>query len=55
MGYDRGDSFPLNFQPNGILFGSHPLAYAQGVSRRTFVQGAFEGALNGAPHSVETN
>ena len=22
MGYDRGDSFPLDFEPNGILFGS---------------------------------
>ena len=22
MGYDRGDSFPFNFEPNGILFGS---------------------------------
>ena len=22
MGYDRGDSFPLDFQPNGIPFGS---------------------------------
>ena len=22
MGYDRGDSFPLDFGPNGILFGS---------------------------------
>ena len=22
MGYDRGDSFPFNFEPNGIQFGS---------------------------------
>ena len=22
MGYDRGDSFPLDFEPNGIPFGS---------------------------------
>ena len=22
MGYDRGDSFPIDFEPNGILFGS---------------------------------
>ena len=22
MGYDRGDSFPFDFEPNGILFGS---------------------------------
>ena len=22
MGYDRGDSFPFNFEPNGIPFGS---------------------------------
>ena len=22
MGYDRGDSFPFNFEPNGNLFGS---------------------------------
>ena len=22
MGYDRGDSFPTNFEPNGIPFGS---------------------------------
>ena len=22
MGYDRGDSFPFDFKPNGILFGS---------------------------------
>ena len=22
MGYDRGDSFPLNFEPNGNPFGS---------------------------------
>ena len=22
MGYDRGDSFPLHFEPNGIPFGS---------------------------------
>ena len=22
MGYDRGDSFPCNFEPNGIPFGS---------------------------------
>ena len=22
MGYDRGDSFPLNFEPNGIPLGS---------------------------------
>ena len=22
MGYDRGDSFPLDFEPNGILFSS---------------------------------
>ena len=22
MGYDRGDSFPLNFEPNGIPFSS---------------------------------
>ena len=21
MGYDRGDSFPFNFEPNGIQFG----------------------------------
>ena len=21
MGYDRGDSFPFDFEPNGILFG----------------------------------
>ena len=21
MGYDRGDSFPFNFEPNGIPFG----------------------------------
>ena len=22
MGYDRGDSFPIDFEPNGIPFGS---------------------------------
>ena len=22
MGYDRGDSFPFDFEPNGIKFGS---------------------------------
>ena len=22
MGYDRGDSFPFDFEPNGFLFGS---------------------------------
>ena len=22
MGYDRGDSFPFDFEPNGIPFGS---------------------------------
>ena len=22
MGYDRGDSFPFDFEPNGIQFGS---------------------------------
>ena len=22
MGYDRGDSFPLDFEPNGFTFGS---------------------------------
>ena len=22
MGYNRGDSFPFDFEPNGILFGS---------------------------------
>ena len=22
MGYDRGDSFPFNFEPSGIPFGS---------------------------------
>ena len=22
MGYDRGDSFPFDFEPNGILFGA---------------------------------
>ena len=22
MGYDRGDSFPFNYEPNGIPFGS---------------------------------
>ena len=22
MGYDRGDSFPVDFEPNGITFGS---------------------------------
>ena len=22
MGYDRGDSFPFDFEPNGITFGS---------------------------------
>ena len=22
MGYDRGDNFPFNFEPNGIPFGS---------------------------------
>ena len=22
MGYDRGDSFPVDFEPNGIPFGS---------------------------------
>ena len=22
MGYDRGDSFPFDFEPNGIAFGS---------------------------------
>ena len=22
MGYDRGESFPFDFEPNGILFGS---------------------------------
>ena len=22
MGYDRGDNFPFDFEPNGILFGS---------------------------------
>ena len=22
MGYDRGDSFPFDFEPNGIIFGS---------------------------------
>ena len=22
MGYDRGDSFPFDFEPNGIRFGS---------------------------------
>ena len=24
MGYDRGDSFPFDFEPNGIPFGSKP-------------------------------
>ena len=23
MGYDRGDSFPFDFEPNGIPFGSN--------------------------------
>ena len=24
MGYDHGDSFPFDFEPNGIPFGSKP-------------------------------
>ena len=25
MGYDRGDNFPIDFEPNGIQFGSENL------------------------------
>ena len=27
MGYDRGDSFPFDFEPNGIPFGSNRKEY----------------------------
>ena len=33
MGYDRGDSFPIDFEPNGIAFGSKSI---EKLSPRSF-------------------
>ena len=53
MGYDRGDSFPLDFEPNGIPFGSlSPQSYPIHYERKwkySFVSVAFFYSRQGTP------
>ena len=64
MGYDRGDSFPFDFEPNGIPFGSKskgklsPRSYPIQCERKwkySFLSVRGENCWNNSPTDVSTS